>query len=148
MKFRRREEPMQAKTLEIRDKATFIPALAIDMNPAEVPSDVGPYDSEQEAQAAARAAIDRTDAQRYLLRRSGYLLRRSGYAEDERHPTIMLTRLSGDGTASWSDVYGWADRTFTVAHNYIESHWYELKDGDVIDVEFILGETKVKKVSE
>jgi hypothetical protein len=34
------------------------------------------------------------------------------------------------------------------AHQYIEQHWRELKDGDVIDVEFILGETDVKKTSE
>ena len=35
-----------------------------------------------------------------------------------------------------------------VAHNYIIEHWHELKDGDVVDVQFILGETKAPKVSE
>jgi hypothetical protein len=77
-----------------------------------------------------------------------YLLRRCGYTEDDRHPTILLARLDGDGTPSWSDPYGWADRTFAVAHDYIEKHWHELKDGDVVDVEFALGETKEPKVSE
>ena len=38
---------MRAKTLEIRDEATFIPALAVDINPDN-------------------------DAQRYLMRRCGY----------------------------------------------------------------------------
>jgi len=35
-----------------------------------------------------------------------------------------------------------------VAHDYIEKHFNELKDGDVIDVEHILGETTKKKRSE
>ena len=34
------------------------------------------------------------------------------------------------------------------AHEHIILNWDQLKDGDVIDVEFILGETKVKKDSE
>jgi hypothetical protein len=34
------------------------------------------------------------------------------------------------------------------AHRYIEENWNALSDGDVIDVEFILGETKEKKISE
>lgn len=34
------------------------------------------------------------------------------------------------------------------AHNWIIDHWQELKDGDVVDVQFILGETKEPKVSE
>ena len=34
------------------------------------------------------------------------------------------------------------------AHDHIVKNWVTLEDGDVIDVEFILGETKVKKVSE
>ena len=35
-----------------------------------------------------------------------------------------------------------------VAHNYIATHWHDLVDGDVVDVEFILGETAEKKISE
>jgi uncharacterized GH25 family protein len=35
-----------------------------------------------------------------------------------------------------------------VAHNYIIKHWHDLHDGDVVDVEWILGETKQKKISE
>ena len=34
------------------------------------------------------------------------------------------------------------------AHDYIAEHWAELDDGDVIDVEFILGEKPTKKISE
>lgn len=105
---------MKAKALEIRDEGTFIPMLAVDMNPTE-------------------------EAQRYLLRRCGY-------ACDGR-PNVILTRLSGDGEAS-NDPYQWGGRTFPVAHNYIIEHWDELRDGDVVDVSFILGETSAPKRSE
>jgi hypothetical protein len=46
------------------------------------------------------------------------------------------------------DPYDWAERTKRVAHVYIEQHWHELADGDVIDVQFLLGETPSKKISE
>lgn len=107
---------MQAKALEIRDEGTFIPALAVNMNPTN-------------------------DAQRYLLRRCGYPC--------DGRPNVIVTRLSGDGQAT-NDPYSWKGgaRTFPVAHNYIIEHWDELKDGDVVDVSFILGETKAPKVSE
>jgi len=105
---------MIAKTLEIRDAATFIAALAIDINP----------DSER---------------QRYLMRRCGYPC--------DGEPNVILTRLDGNGKAT-NDPYAWGGRTWPVAHNYIIEHWNELNDGDVVDVQFILGETKTPKVSE
>ena len=105
---------MKAKALEIRDEGTFIPALAVDMNPDD-------------------------PAQRYLLRRVGY-------ACDGRS-NILLTRLCGDGEAS-NDPYSWGGRTWPVAHHWIIDHWDELNDGDVVDVSFILGETKQPKISE
>lgn len=45
------------------------------------------------------------------------------------------------------DPYDWPDnpRTMREAHLAIEKQWESLKDGDVIDVEFELGETTVKK---
>ena len=46
------------------------------------------------------------------------------------------------------DPYSWGDRTYSVAHNYIQEHWDEIKAGDVIDVEYILGETPEPKLSE
>lgn len=107
---------MKAKALEVRDEGTFIPVLAVDMNPDN-------------------------DAQRYLLRRCGYAC--------AGEPNIIVTRLSGEGQAT-NDPYSWSSsaRTFPVAHNYIIDHWEELNDGDVVDVEFILGEKPTKKTSE
>lgn len=113
---------MKVKTLELRDEGTFIPILCVDMNP-----DI--------------ALTGVNEAQRYLLRRCGYAC--------DLRPNIIMTRLSGDGQAT-NDPYSWKGgaRTFPVAHNYIIENWEKLKDGDVVDVSFILGETSETKVSE
>ena len=108
---------MKAKALEIRDERTFIPALAVDMNPSL-----------------------NDDGQFYLLRRCGYPC--------NGEPNILLTALAADGTKAWNDPYAWGGRTYPVAHEYIIEHWDELRDGDVVDVSFILGETDKPKVSE
>lgn len=110
---------MQAKALEVRDHMTFVALLAIDMNPTD----------------------DLLGSQEWLLRRVGYPC--------DGKPNIMITYLGG-GKIADNDPYGWDDgsRTFPVAHAWIIEHWAEIKDGDVIDVEFILGETITKKRSE
>jgi hypothetical protein len=81
------------------------------------------------------------EGQRYLLRRDGY---RGG---EEEHCIVMIDAQCR-GVAY--DPYDWSHdtRTKPYAHKYIEEHWHELKDGDVVDVEFILGETASPKVSE
>jgi hypothetical protein len=81
------------------------------------------------------------EAQRYLLRRDGY----SGTAAE--HCVIMIDAQCR-GVAY--DCYDWpgGSRTKKVAHNYIAEHWHELRDGEVIDVEFIIGESATKKISE
>ena len=73
-------------------------------------------------------------------------LRRYGYPCDGK-PNIMLTHASGNRNAN-NDPYFWSDRTFSTAHHYIIEHWNDLKEGDVVDVEFILKETPVAKLSE
>jgi hypothetical protein len=75
-----------------------------------------------------------------------WLMRCVGYPCDGR-PNIIMTLLTGAGKAT-NDPYEWGGRTYPVAHNWIIEHWDELEDGDVVDVEFILGETKVQKVSQ
>jgi hypothetical protein len=75
-----------------------------------------------------------------------YLLRRCGYACDGR-PNIIMTRLDGSGQAT-NDPYAWGGRTYPVAHDWIIEHWDELADGDVVDVQWILGETAERKRSE
>jgi hypothetical protein len=73
-----------------------------------------------------------------------YLLQRAGYGEER---CILLTRLQGHSYAEY-DPYAWNDRTYRVAHAFICENWDNIYDAEVIDVEYILGETKEKKSSE
>lgn len=77
-----------------------------------------------------------------------YLLRRDGYRGDITERCIIMIDAQCRGVAY--DCYDWpgGSRTKQVAHNYIAENWHGLKDGDVIDVEFILGERPEKKISE
>ena len=77
------------------------------------------------------------EGQTFLLNRCGFM--------SECH--IILTRLRGESPSS-ADAYFWNDRTMQTAHDYIQKNFNTLNDGDVIDVEFILGETKQPKISE
>lgn len=114
---------MKVKILEVRDKCTFIPLLAVDMNPVN-PTAVDPS----------------RYAQTYYLRRCGYPC--------DGAPNILITHLGAAGKPASNDPYFWGDRTFQTAHHWIIDHWNELTDGDVIDVQFILGETEERKLSE
>lgn len=113
---------MEVKALEVRDRSTFIPVLAVDMN-------------------APPVGLRNHNAVKYLLRRCGYPC--------DGKPNIVLTRLSGNGQAT-NDPYAWAcgSRTMPTAHQWIIENWASLHDGDVVDVEFILGETTEPKKSE
>lgn len=73
-----------------------------------------------------------------------YIHGRSGYPKDGSQ--VILTRLA-DGSGN-CDPYSWGNRTMANAHNYIIDHWDELSDGDVVDVEYLLGESTQPKVSE
>jgi hypothetical protein len=76
-----------------------------------------------------------------------YLLRRDGYRADDTEQCIIMIDAQCRGCAY--DPYDWKDsRTKRTAHVHIERNWRALEDGDVIDVQFILGETTVPKVSE
>jgi len=77
-----------------------------------------------------------------------YLLHRDGYRADETETCIIVITAQCRGVSY--DPYNWPSnpRTIRHAHHYIEQHWHELNDGDVVDVEFLLGEKPTKKVSE
>lgn len=76
-----------------------------------------------------------------------YYLRRCGYPCDNE-PNILITHLSANGDPATNDPCWWSGRTYAEAHHHIIDNWHKLTDGDVIDVEFIKGETAEKKVSE
>ena len=120
---------MKTILLEVRDRMTFIPVVAM---------------STESYRPGVDDVSRLTLHQRSNLEARRYLLCRSGYSPDGE--TIILVNLN-DCRAS-NDPYGWNGRTMTVAHEFIEQNWDKLSDGDVIDVEFILGETTVKKTSE
>lgn len=109
---------MQAKTFEIRDIATFIPVLAIRLSPS-------------------------CDRDRYLFARAGF-----GTSSKEQRRYICLAKMNGGSGIISSDSFRWGDRTIQIAHQYIIEHWDVLDSGEVIDVQYILGETKEKKKSE
>ena len=76
-----------------------------------------------------------------------YLLRRDGYEAGDNEQCIIMVDAQCRGVAY--DPFDWNDaRTKRTAHLFIREHWHELKDGDVIDVQFIVGETDKPKASE
>jgi hypothetical protein len=75
-----------------------------------------------------------------------YLLRRDGYRADDTERLIIMIDAQCRGCAY--DPYDWTGSTHRTAHDFIARKWQSLKDGDVIDVQFIIGETTVPKVSE
>src|SRR5690348_9121417 len=103
---------MKTKTFEIRDRGTFMPMIAV------------------------KLTSDDCEADRYLLRRSGL-------NHQDSYQILFFDLNKGYG---YLDKYNWPGspmvRTLFVAHEYIEKHFDELETGSVIDVEFILGETK------
>lgn len=77
-------------------------------------------------------------ADEYLIRRAGFLTK--------TWTNVMLTKLvSGEGNY---DPPQWKDRTMMTAHKYITDNWDSLRSGAVIDVEYILGESRTHKTSE
>lgn len=109
---------MKLKLLELRDHATFIPIFAF-------------------------RCREENEAQRYLLSRAGF-----GPRGDSRCVIVGRLECAGVSRNCTYDPFSWNDRTFTTAHRYIEEHFDELHDGQVIDVEFILGESISEKLSE
>ena len=73
------------------------------------------------------------------------IVRRAGFGPQQ--PYIMLGRLDGN-TCTYSPHEHNSPRTMKVAHLHLIENWDAIKSGDVIDIEFILGETSVKKESE
>ncbi len=71
------------------------------------------------------------------------ILRRLGFRGSG---TILLCYLASG--RAFTDPFDWGDRTMQTAHRHVESHWQNLRSGDVVDVEHILGETDTPKASE
>lgn len=75
-----------------------------------------------------------------------YLLGRAGY---RGHDYVLLSRLDTQSKLTYDTAgHDTPCRTIPAAHQYIQQNWTSLKDGAVIDVEFISGETEKPKDSE
>lgn len=109
---------MICKTIEIRDAGTFIPALAVKLEPT----------NEQD---------------RYLLGRSGY-----GTTPERQAEYVVLMRLAGGTGQATCDPYEWDTHTMMQAHAWLLGHFDELASGAVVDVEHITGRTPAPKRSE
>lgn len=81
-----------------------------------------------------------------------WLLARSGYGDCPEEYIIMVDINEGDnfkGQTSASETdYAYGFRTRTVVHHFMEDNWDTVKPGDVVDVQYILGETSSPKKSE
>jgi hypothetical protein len=105
---------MVTKAFEVRDRMTFIPALAVKLestDPVEI-----------------------------------WIMWKGGYHPQANETFVVMVHLGrGEGKI---DAFEWKDRTMSEAHKYVAKNFDKLKTGDIIDVEFILGETTVKKTTE
>jgi hypothetical protein len=72
------------------------------------------------------------------------ILRHAGYGEPENY-VILIGAHDCEGSY---DPFKQRGHTRHCAHLWIREHFDELKDGDVVDVEFILGKRDEPKKSE
>jgi len=105
------------KIFEIRDRSTFIPAIAFKIE-------------------------GKNDQERYLLSRAGF-----GRLPANQSDYVFLCRASNPSQCE-HDEYAWNNRTMSNAHKIIMENWETLRGGEVVDVEFYLGETNTPKESE
>jgi hypothetical protein len=107
---------MTSKMIEIRDRGTFVPALATRL-------DTG------------------LEHERWLLREAGF---------EAPHEYVLLCKITGGGghMKATTDPFDWCDRTYFTVHKYLLEHFDEVRPGQVLDVEYILGEKPTPKQSE
>ncbi len=68
--------------------------------------------------------------------RDNIILKHAGYGTNSLY--IFIPLVDSLMHSSY-DPYCHSNRTRIIAHQYIADNWAELRSGDVIDVEFILG---------
>lgn len=102
---------MNAKLIEIRDRCTKIPAVAL-------------------------RTKAKNDEERAFFQSGGYWGK-----------NVVLIRLDYHIEAQHTSAE-WGDRTMTAAHRYISEYYDEIPNCSVVDVEYILNETKAPKTSE
>lgn len=112
---------MNAKLIEIRDRGTFVPALAVRL-------------------------CSEVEQEQWLLRRAGWSDEAARGEANGAETGVMLYPLTGN--RAFCEPFGWGGRTYPIVHQHLIVNWNDIKPGDVIDVEFILGEVSTPKQSE
>ena len=110
---------METKLFEVRDRMTFLPVVCIKLETTK-------------------------EEERYLLAMTGYGLRQETQGKYILYGPLRGGKMTSDPT----EHNGIEVRTNYYAHLHIISRWDDLKSGDVIDVEFIVGETGIAKTSQ
>ena len=82
------------------------------------------------------------EAEKYHLWRAGYV------GSDGLSDIVLVTRLDNNRSEINANDWDSGSRTMVFAHEHIAQHFDELNTGDVVDVEFILGEVAAPKISE
>ena len=112
--------PAESKLIEVRDDGTTMVCIALKPMP-------------------------RDEAERWGWARTGYGVE----AEDQRRYVLLAPLAGGEGKLVCDPFkHPGSPRTMPTAHRYIIDNWNVLRSGDVVDVEYILGETKTPKTSE
>ncbi|MGB0848218.1 MAG: hypothetical protein ACPGSM_15935 [Thiolinea sp.] len=116
---------MEIKLFEVRDKGTCLPVIAIQLTTVD-PSQK-PWKNKEFG----------------ILHHAGFTPYYAG-----EHPYVLMAGLAGGTDQFTCDPHQWGNRTRIYAHAHIIENWNNLTSGDVIDVEFILGEVDEPKESE
>jgi hypothetical protein len=127
---------LPVKLFEYRDRATLIPMMAVRL--------LSCNHGENDILEWAEGTYADRARERWLLRRAGYA--QEQIEEPTAEPYILLTMLT-DNTINY-DPYSWGNQRVAQLHMHIIKNWDTLKSGDVLDLEFILGESKAPKQSE
>ena len=112
----------EVKMIEVRDEGTTMPCIALKPDP-----------------------ISR--AETWAWGRTGY-----GLCPEDMREYVLLAPLHGGEGLLTCDPYKHpgapARRTLWAAHRWLKEHWQEVESGDVVDVQYILGETEAPKIPE
>lgn len=113
---------MKTKLFEVRDEGTNISVMAI------------------------KLGGETNLAENGILAHAGY-----GVSPQKRLDSnyVILVKLNGSNIEVNHDPFKWpGSRTMCYAHTYIQRNFDELTSGDVIDIQYLGGETKTPKTSD
>lgn len=111
--------PAETKLIEVRDEGTTIVCIAMKPTPT-------------------------TEAEEWGWSRTGY-----GLTPADQNAYVLLGPLGGGHGLLTCDPFKHPGaptrRTLYAAHTWLKQNWSQVQSGDVVDVEFILGETEHPK---